>query len=226
MQSVLREVRQAGRSLGRNPGFTAAAVACLGLGIGAMTAIFSVVNGVLLQPLAYGKPEGLVRLYTEFPTFPGGGLKKFWTSGPEFFELRRDLKQWQTLDAWRLSGVNLAGTGEPVRATAGFVSGTLLKTLGVKPQMGRLLTQEDDVPGAPRVAVISSELWMRAFGGDAGVLTREVRLDGQKTNVVGVMPAGFQFPPGETEPPELWTPLQLDPARPGGRGGHNFYILG
>lgn len=226
MPSLIQEIRLAARSLRRSPGFAVAAIACLALGIGATTAIFSVVNSVLLRPLAYQQPERLTRLYTEFPKFPNGGLRRFWTSGPEFLEMRRDLKSWRTLDAWQVGGVNIAGGSEPVRATGSFVSGTLLLTLGVQPRLGRLLTPEDDRPGAPRTAVISSGLWSRVFGNDPNVLRRDIWLDGQKTNIVGVMPDGFQFPPGETEPAELWTPTQINPASPGGRGGHRWYLLG
>ena len=226
MPNLVQEIRLAARSLWRSPGFAAAAIACLALGIGATSAIFSVVNSVLLRPLAYQQPERLTRLYTEFPKFPNGGLRRFWTSGPEFVEMRRDLKSWRTLDVWQIGGVNIAGGSEPVRATGSFVSGTLLGTLGVQPKLGRLLTPEDDQPGAPRTVVISSGLWSRVFGNDPKVLSRDVWLDGQKTNIVGVMPDGFQFPPGETEPPELWTPTQINPASPGGRGGHRWYLLG
>ena len=92
MPNLVQEIRLAARSLRRSPGFAAAAIACLALGIGATSAIFSVVNSVLLRPLAYQQPERLTRLYTEFPKFPNGGLRRFWTSGPEFVEMRRDLK--------------------------------------------------------------------------------------------------------------------------------------
>src|SRR5215469_13425045 len=100
MDSFWMDLRHSIRMLIKNPGFTIAAVICLMLGIGATTAIFSVVNAVLLRPLPYHHPEQLVRVYTEFPTFPNGGLHRFWTSPPEFIDLRRDLKSWQTLDAW------------------------------------------------------------------------------------------------------------------------------
>ncbi len=226
MTGIIQEFKLAARSLRRSPGFAAAAVACLALGIGATTAIFSVVNAVLLRPLPYKDSGQLARIYTEFPNFPNGGLRRFWSSGPEFLELRRDLKSWQTIDAWQMGGVNIAGSNEPVRATASFVSGTLLQSLGVQPALGRVLAPSDDDPGAPRAAVLSEGLWTRAFGHDPNILKREVWIDGQKTNVVGVMPDGFVFPPGETEPAELWTPVQLNPASPGGRSSHRFYLLG
>lgn len=226
MPHIVSEVRLAVRSLARSRGFALAAIACLGLGIGATTAIFSVVHAVLLRPLAYKNPDGLARIYTEFPKFPNGGLRRFWTSGPEFLELRRDLRSWQSIDAWRLGGVNLSGSNEPLRVVAGFVSGGLMETLGVQPRLGRVLTPSDDVPGANAAVVLSAGLWNRAFGNDPNILHREVWLDGRKANIIGVMPEGFQYPPGETEPAEMWSALQLDPARPGGRGGHNFNLLG
>src|SRR4051812_17392036 len=105
----MRDLRYAARMLFRSRSFTAAAVLCLALGIGATTAIFSIVNAVVLRPLPYREPDRLVRLYTEFPTFPGGGLRRFWTSPPEFLELRRDLKSWENLEAFTTNGVNLGG---------------------------------------------------------------------------------------------------------------------
>ena len=112
------DLRHALRMLLKNPGFAAAAVLCLMLGIGATTGIFSVVNAVLLRPLGYKQPERLVRIYTEFPTFPNGGLPRFWTSAPEFLDLRRDLKSWDSIDAWANTGANIAGITQPARVTA------------------------------------------------------------------------------------------------------------
>jgi putative ABC transport system permease protein len=214
------------RMMRKNLGFTAAAVLCLMLGIGATSGIFTVVNAVLLRPLPYSHPEQLVRVYTEFPTFPNGGLPRFWTSAPEFFDLRRDAHSWASLDAWQVGGTNLGGTTQPVRATAANVSGGLLETLGVAPVSGRLISAADDIPGAPLVADISYGIWKTVFGGDPEIVGRETRLDGKKCTIVGVMPASFQFPPGESDPPKAWAPLQLDPATQTNRGGHNYYLLG
>jgi predicted permease len=214
------------RMMRKNLGFTAAAVLCLMLGIGATTGIFTVVNAVLLRPLPYSHPEQLVRVYTEFPTFPNGGLPRFWTSAPEFFDLRRDTHSWASLDAWQTGGMNLGGANQPVRVTAALVSGGMLETLGVAPISGRLISAADDVPGAPVVADISYGTWRSVFGGDPAIVGRETRLDGKKCTIVGVMPGTFQFPPGESDPPKVWTPLQLDPANQTNRGGHNYYLLG
>lgn len=214
------------RMMRKNLGFTAAAVLCLMLGIGATTGIFTVVNAVLLRPLPYSHPEQLIRVYTEFPTFPNGGLPRFWTSAPEFFDLRRDTHSWASLDAWQTGGMNLGGASQPVRVTAALVSGGMLETLGVAPISGRLLSAADDAPGAPIVADISYGTWKTVFGGDPNIVGRETRLDGKKCTIVGVMPRTFQFPPGESDPPKVWSPLQLDPAVQTNRGGHNYYLLG
>jgi putative ABC transport system permease protein len=219
-------LRYAVRLLLKNPGFTAAAIACLALGIGATTAIFSVVNAVLLRALPYDHSERLVRVFTEFPTFPNGGLKHFWVSPPEYLDLKRDTKSWDALEGWVNQGVNLAGASEPVRAQASFVTGGMLAMLGVTPILGRVLSPSDDTPNVPRTAVLSYGLWQRAFGGDRSILDRDIRVNGNPCRAVGVMPPSFAFPPGEADAPELWIPLQLDPAKPGGRGSHFLSILG
>jgi predicted permease len=226
MRTFLHDLRYGVRILARNPGFAAAAILCLALGIGATTAIFSVVNAVLLRPLPYVHPERLVKVYSEFGNFPGGGLRRFWVSPPEYLDLKRDTKSWDSLDAWVNGGVNLAGEAEPVRATASFISGGLLRTLGVAPRLGRLVTPEDDDPKSLVVADISYGLWQRVYGGNGNVIGKEILLNGQKCTIVGVMPPGFAFPPGEIDPPEVWTPLQIDPAKPGNRGSHFLYLLG
>src|SRR6476619_8432698 len=211
MGAFTQNVRYGLRMLGKNPGFTAAAVLCLALGIGATTAIFSVVNAVLLRQLPYANSQRLVRVFTEFPNFPNGGLRHFWVSPPEFIDLRRDASTFQAIEGWVVQGANLAGASEPVRSTLSYVSGGMLQMLGVSPMMGRLLNPQDDAANAPQTAVLSYGLWQRAFGGDAGILGRDIRLNGNACTVVGVMPKGFAFPPGELDPPELWAPVQIDP---------------
>src|SRR5271170_4025695 len=177
--------------LAKSPGFTAAAVICLALGIGATSAIFSVVHAVLLRPLGYRDPGRLVRLYTEFPKFPNGGLRRFWTSPPEYDELKRNLASWESLDAWAIGGVNLGGAAEPIRVTAASVTGGLFPSLGVSPELGRAITPADDVPGAPLVAIISHDLWQRAFAADRGIVGRVIQVDGAGASIVGVMPQSF-----------------------------------
>ena len=211
--------------LAKNPAFTAAAMLCLALGIGATTAIFSVVNAVLLRQLPYAHADRLERVFTEFPNFPNGGLRHFWVSPPEFLDLRRDTTSFAAIEGWANLGANLAGASEPVRSTVSFVSGGMLQMLGVAPLHGRVLTPADDEPNASNTAVLSYGLWQRAYGGDPAVIGRDIRLNGNPCIVVGVMPRGFAFPPGELDPPELWAPLQIDPAKPGGRGSHFISVL-
>lgn len=226
MGTLGEDLRFAWRMLLQRPGFTVAAATCAALGIGATTAIFSVVNAVVMRPLPYREPERLVRVYTEFPTFPNGGLRRFWTSGPEFLDLRRDMRSFETLDAWNTGGVNLGTRSRPERVTATQLSGTLLPALGVNAIRGRIIGPDEDRPGAPLTADISYGLWQRSFGRDPNVVGKETLLDGEKCTIIGVMPKAFQFPPGEADVSEIWTPLRLNPAKPGGRGGHNYYLLG
>jgi putative ABC transport system permease protein len=225
-QSLVADVRFTLRMMRKNVGFTAAAILCLMLGIGATTGIFTVVNAVLLRPLPYAQPEQLMRVYTEFPTFPDGGLWRFWTSAPEYFDLKRDTHSWASLDAWTTTGVNLAGASQPVRVTAARITGGMMNSLGVAPIAGRSISGADAAPGAPIVADISYGVWRSDFGGDPSIVGHETQLDGRKCTIIGVMPASFEFPLGEEDPARVWVPLQLDPANPGNRGSHNYYLLG
>lgn len=226
MRTFLQDLKYGLRMLAGKPGFTIVAILTLALGIGANTAIFSVVYGVVLKPLPFKEPGQLVRLYSQFPTFPGGGLRRFWISPPEYLDLKRDSQSWQTLDAWVNGGANLTGSTQPLRVTISYVTGGLLQSLAVSPIIGRSITAEDDVTGAPQVAVISEGLWKRAFGGDRSIIGRDTLLDGAKATIIGVMPESFEFPPGEANPPEMWVPLQIDPANPGNRGSHFLYLIG
>jgi len=222
----MNDLRFALRQLLKNPGFTCAAVLCLALGIGATTGIFSVVNAVLLRPLPYAEPERLVRLYTEFPSFPNGGLRRFSFATPEYLDLKREATSWQNLESWNNNGVNIAGEQEPTRATASFVTGGMLSMLGVTPLAGRIIMPADDDPSAPLTVNISAGLWQRAFGGDKKLIGREILVNGTKCTVIGVMPHDFRFPPGEMDAPELWLPNQINPARLGSRSDHSLNVVG
>ena len=225
MGSLLQDLRFAWRLLLRSPGFAAIAIACLALGMGATTAVFTVVNAVVLRPLPYKAPSRLVRFYSEFPTFPNGGLHRFPVSPPEFLEMRDSLRSYDHIDAWQVGAVNLITDKEPIRVTTCFVSGTLFASLGVEPQRGRWIDVRDDREGAPRAMVISDGLWRRAFGSSPDVIGRNTNLNGLPATIVGVMPAGFQFPPGEVDMSEVWSPLQLTAADRQRRGNHRLAIL-
>jgi predicted permease len=223
MQS-LQDLRYGMRMLLNKPGFAAVAVITLALGIGANTAIFSVVNAVLLRPLPYREPGKLVRIYTEFPTM---SLKKFWMSAPEFLDIQREAGSWESIGAWTTTGRNIASTtDEPLRVNAALITRGLIEALGVQPARGRNFTPEEDRSGGPLTALISDGLWRRAFGKQDDIVGKEIQINSQPTTVIGVMPRGYVFPPGSNDPAEVWLPLQFDPANPGGRGGHFLYVIG
>ncbi len=209
----------------RTPSFTLAALLCLALGIGATTAIFSIVNGVVLRPLPYPDSSRLVRIYTEFPTFPNGGLHKFWVSEPEVFDLKNSAKSFQAIGAWATVGANLSGSARPVRVTTTYVSADLNHLLEVKPILGHLITAQDDVPGAAPVLLLSYGTWKRSFGGDPNVVGRETYFNAAKATIIGVMPNNFSFPPDAIDPTDVWTALQLNP-KSTNRGGHNYNVVG
>jgi putative ABC transport system permease protein len=223
MQTLLQDLRYGARMLFKRPGFTLIAVVTLALGIGANTAIFSVVNGVLLRPLPYREPDRLARVYSEFPTM---NLRKFWISPPEYLDIQKEAKSWESIGAWATNGVNIAATGAPIRVSAANVTRSLIDTLGVQPSLGRNFTPGEDTVGGPRVAIISHALWHRAFGGQSDIIGKEITINAQTFNVVGVMPQGYVFPPGSNQPADVWTPFQFDPANPGNRGGHFLYLIG
>jgi putative ABC transport system permease protein len=226
LEALARDLRYSARTLVRNPGFTATAILCLALGIGATTAIFSVVNAVLLRPLPYADSERLLRIYTASAKPDSLRSSKFGFSEPELFSLQKEGSFFQFVHAWFIGGTNVTGGQEPIRPTVAFVTGGLLESLGVAPIRGRLLTPADDHPGTPCAAVISYGIWQSAFAADPAVLGRDVLFSGTKCSVVGIMPQGFQFPPGEVDPPDMWRPLQLNPARPGSSFNHYLSLLG
>jgi putative ABC transport system permease protein len=223
METLLQDIRYGARMLRNKPGFAVVAIVTLALGIGANTAIFSVVNGVLLQPLPYREPDKLVRVYTEFP---GMDLRKFWMSPPEFVDIEREANSWENIGAWSSRGVNVGTGAEPIRVTSALVTRGLIETLGVPPVLGRNFTPEEDRNGGPRTALISDSLWRRAFAGDPAIVGTEIQINAQPFTVVGIMPRGFIFPAGTNDPAEVWLPFQFDPANPGGRGSHFLFVVG
>jgi len=220
---ILRTLRQdlhfAIRTLRKSPGFTAVALLTLALGIGANSAIFSVVNGVLLKPLPYHQPDRLVYLYSQFPTM---GFDEFWISPPEYRDLQERARSFSAIGAWRTGRVNVAGTENPVRVTSAIVSAEFFTALGVAPLLGRPFTAEEDRPNGPGVAVISYGLWRRVFGGDPQLVGSRVQIDGAPTTITGVMPDGFDI---ENAGVEVWVPVQID-AHPTNRASHYLHLVG
>ena len=163
MGNFVADLRYAVRSLAKSPGFTAVAVLTLALGIGANSAIFSVVNGVILKPLQYRQPGELVMITGQFPNM---GFDKFWMSVPEFLELKDRNHSFANIGAYRMGEVSITGADRPMRVNAGFATYEVLQTLGVPPHRGRIFAEDEDQPGGESVFVLSYELWQGRFGGD------------------------------------------------------------
>ena len=219
---LLQDIRYASRSLRKSAGFTTAAVVCLTLGIGASTAIFSIVNAVLLKPLPYRDSKNYVRVYTEFPA---AKLSKFWFSPPELRNLQRFNTSWDQLEAWATGGASLQGGDRPLRVNLCYVTGGMMPMLGAVPETGRPILPANDDPGAETTLVLSHRLWIGAFGGDRQIVGREVQLDGGKARIIGVMEDSFEFPPGLAEPVDAWSPLQLSAQQMKQTGAHFLSLL-
>jgi putative ABC transport system permease protein len=203
---MMADVRYALRALARAPGFTLAVVLTLALGIGANSAIFSVVHNVLLRPLPYGSPERLVLLYGRYPEFGRTS-----TSLPDFIDWRDGTRSFEQMAARHDASYVLTGEGEPERVIADRVTANFFTTLGVRPVLGRdFVPEEDRMGGDDRVVVLSHGYWQRRFGGDPRVLGRQIQLSGRPWTVVGVAPPNFRY--GRAV--DLWAPTRADTTLP------------
>lgn len=202
---ILRAVRYGAKGLARSPQFTVAAVLTLALAIGTNTAIFSVVQGVLLKPLPFAESEDLVMLRH---TAPGVGYNEIGISPGLYLHYRAAGGAFESSGIYTEVSVNVTGDDEPpARLDAVRASRDVFTTLGVAPVTGRIFAEDEDQPGAAGVVLLSHELWRERFGGDAAITGRSVQIDGEPHTVVGVMPESFDFPTPETR---LWLPLALD----------------
>jgi putative ABC transport system permease protein len=220
LQTLWQDVRFGARTLVKNPGFTAVAVIALALGVGANSAIFSVVNTVLLRPLPYKDPGRLVMVWEKGNTdeFPINS-----TSAANFIDWRDQNQVFEGVTVMGRASFNLTGVGEPVRVDGRRVSANLFRLLGVEPQLGRAFLPEEDDPGAIRVVILSHGLWQRRFGSDPGIIGNPVTMNGRSYTVVGVMSPQFQFPSREDE---LWVPIAFGPKEATNRGNHSYEVLG
>ena len=212
-----QDLRYGARMLLKQPGFTMIAALTLGLGIGANTTIFSVVNAVWLRPLPYPEADQLA-LVTHRNTKQGGNFE---LTPAGYFDLRRQNKSFARIAAYFSRDFNLTGAGEPERLRGQVVSAALFPLLKVSPLAGRVFTEADDRADAPRVVLLGHELWQRRFGADASLIGKTLTLDDQSYTVVGVMPPGFAFPTKDTE---LWAPIALDANAANDRD--SFYLSG
>jgi putative ABC transport system permease protein len=208
MDSLALDLRYALRQLRRSPTFTVAAIACLALGIGANTAIFTVINAVLVRPLPYPEPERLVML---FEAARGDAADRNTVSPANFLDWRAQSQVFAGTAALYDLGVTLTGHGEPAEVPAELASADLFRLLGLTPVLGRTYTADDDAPGGAHVVVLSEGLWQRRFGGARNVVGQVVRVNDEPYTIVGVLPDGAGLA-GRARMPDLWLPLALDPA--------------
>ena len=211
VETLRQDIRYGSRMLARNPGFTAIAVLTLAIGIGASTAIFSVVDTVLLRPLPYRDPEKLV-LVSE--TLPGMSTDEIGVSAGEYQDYRDRNRSFSQVAAYESAGFNLTGTGQPLRVNAAALSASALPLLGVSPELGRGFTTEEDRYGSGSVVVLSHALWEHQYSHDPNILGQTVKLDEKPFTVIGVMPASFRFPfdgAPLSEMADLWVPLAFEP---------------
>ncbi|HEV2915194.1 MAG TPA: ABC transporter permease [Pyrinomonadaceae bacterium] len=204
MGTILQDLRYGVRVLIKNPGFTLIAIIALALGIGANTAIFSVVNAVLLRPLPFEDSERLVNVWSGNAK---RGIKRYPTSYPNFADWRDQNRVFEHMAAYGETSVVLSGIEASEQIDGQMASGDLFKVLGVKAALGRVYSREDEESGSLRVAVISHDLWQRRFGADPKVVGRQIMLDGNSFTLLGVMPQGFSFPLGQARDPQFWAPL-------------------
>src|SRR5215813_9316068 len=202
MRTIWQNLRYGVRMLMKNPGFTLIAVVTLSLGIGANTAIFSVINALLLRPFDF---QDLDRLVSVYETTPRQGADLSLMAPADFADLRRQQTVFADLAAYRQSNPNLTGMGEPERVQNYEVSAGFFRLLGGEAALGRAFLQEEEQAGRGQVAVLGYGLWQRRFGADPKIVGATILLDGRAHTVIGVMPERFDFP----KPVELWTPLAL-----------------
>ncbi len=215
-----QDLRYAFHALRKAPGFAAAAVLSLVLGIGVNTAIFSVIDAALIRPLAYTEPGRLAAIY-ENRTTRGAGFGAF--ANANFVDLRANAPSFEDIAAHTSTGLSLTGAGEAEQLLGRLVTGNMFAVLGVPAHQGRTLIPADGEPGKPRVILLSYALWQRKFGGDPAITGRALSLDGNSYTVTGVMPDTFRFPGAQDE---FWLPLRFDAKDRQQRSNHNLHCIG
>lgn len=220
MESLRQDLRVALRALARQPAMTFFVVLTLAVGIGATTAVFSVVNGVLLRPLPYADADRLLLLYQKNAR---SGEERLPQSYANYLDVKEQSQAFATLGAYYGVSLNLTGAGEPERLIGTAATASLFEVLGVAPQLGTVFTEAAEEPGNGQVVVLSYALWQRRFGGDAGVLGQRISLSDNSRQIIGVMPAGFRFPHKDAE---FWVPLAVDARQRQARGAASWFVIG
>jgi predicted permease len=225
--AVLQDIRYALRQLRKSPGFALTAILTLAFGIAATTAIFSIVEGVLLRPLPFTDQKTLVTLGDELETSGADALPSPAVAAPEIASYTRDTRAFSGLGGYAQTGYELAGAEESAQVSATRLTASVFPVLGVAPLIGRVFTAQEDTGSAP-LAVLSYETWQSRFHGDAHVLGQKILLDRKPYEVIGVMPRGFEFPlvPGQLNRSELWVPMSLTPGEVGNKSSWNYRMVG
>ena len=205
LETLLQDLRFALRMLGKSPGFTAMAVLTLALGIGANTALFSVINGVLLNPLPFPNANRIVVMFQDKPNFPKGSI-----SYPNFLDWRQDNRCFESIAAYRWADGTIRGTGEPEEVHAQRVSATFFSILGVQPVLGRNFTEDEDRRGANPTVILSEGLWKRKFASDPNILGKAVNVGGAARTVIGVIPTSFRLRVPNFKTADLYEPVGQD----------------
>ena len=217
MQTFWQDLRYGARMLLKRPGFTLVAILTLALGIGANTAIFTVINAIILRPLPFGEPERLVWMWGRFSQ---GNRAS--TSPPDFLDYRAQQHSFEEFAAMRFNSFNLTGGKEPERVVAADVTANFFQALGVKPIQGRAFLPDEEQPGQGNVAIISAGLWQRRFGDDPAVIGQTIQIDGRNHTIIGVVANQARLPEGA----EVWKPLNFDLAEMKIRRFHFLRAIG
>jgi len=221
MSSLFQDLRHGLRLLGKSPAFTAAAIVVLALGIGANTAIFSIVNAVLLQPLPYKEPDRLVWVFHVPPPKAFPGRKTFAVSTANFIDWEKQSQSFEKMASIEFAGLNLTGKGEPESVQAGKVSQDFFAVLGLRPQLGRTFLPQENVPGAAHFVILSQDFWKTRFGSDPQIVGKDVQFDGEPWRVVGVMGPDAQLP----EWSKVWIPNAWTAEERALRNEHNMTVI-
>jgi len=233
VETLFQDLRYAIRMLAAKPGFTAVAVIVLALGIGANTAIFSIVNAVLLRPLPYRDSSRLAMVWETIPE-NRMGVDRISPAVAEFLDWQKQSKSFDGLTGFTSVSLSLTDVGEPLQVSGARVSANFFEVMGIQPRIGRAFAATEDVPGSNRVIVISDGLWKRQFGSEPSIVGKSLTLDGQKVTVIGVMPSGFQFPRANDMPSflkfpsttDVWIPIAFTPEEIQATGDRYLAVLG
>ncbi len=222
METLFHDLRFAIRQLMKTPGLTVVAIVTLALGIGANTAIFSVVNGVLLKPLQFQDPDRLVRVWHVPPAKSFPGVPTFAVSAANYLDWQNQNHTFESMAIYTRRGFTLTGSGKPEEVNACAASSGFFQTLGVQPLLGRTFLPEEDQPGRSNVVVLSYGFWKEHLGSNRAIVGRDITMDGRKFQVVGVMPPSFRI---ADFPAQMWTPMAWTDQERAVRGEHHYAVL-